>query len=75
MKVWEDRCYSDGIPDEVSDRLMESMRVPSYKAIALAILNNDLALYKLGFAPHVSHWYKTVKQMKKKVTSQMDLFE
>jgi len=75
VKVWEERCYSDGIPDEVSDNLMESMRVPSYKAIAVCILNNDLSLYGLGFAPHVSHWYKTVKQLNKKETKQMELFE
>lgn len=61
MKTWEDRCYSDGIPDEVNFHLMDSGRVPSYKAIALAILNNDLHLYALGFQPHVSHWYKVVK--------------
>jgi predicted phosphoadenosine phosphosulfate sulfurtransferase len=40
---------------------MKSMRVPSYKAIALCILQNDLHLYGLGFQPHVSHWYKVVK--------------
>lgn len=72
--MWEGRCYSDGIPDEVSDRLMESMRVPSYKAIALAVLDNDLSLYGLGFTPHVSHWYRTVKQLNKKETDQMEMF-
>jgi len=40
------------------------MRVPSYKAIAMAILNNDLPLYALGFQPHVSHWYHVVKNEK-----------
>jgi len=54
---------------------MESMRVPSYKAIAMCILNNDLPLYGLGFAPHVSHWYRTVKSMKKPKTDQIDLFD
>jgi predicted phosphoadenosine phosphosulfate sulfurtransferase len=63
VKVWEDRCYKDGIPDEVAKRLSDSMRVPSYKAIAMAILQNDLALYTLGFQPVVSHWYRTVKDM------------
>lgn len=62
MKTWEDRCYKDGIPDEVNYYLMDSGRVPSYKAIALAILNNDLYLYSLGFQPHISHWYKVLKK-------------
>ena len=73
IEVWEARCYCDGIPDEVSFRLMESMRVPSYKAIAMCILNNDLALYGLGFAPHVSHWYRTVKDLNKEPDRQMEI--
>jgi predicted phosphoadenosine phosphosulfate sulfurtransferase len=54
---------------------MESMRAPSYKAIAMCILNNDLALYGLGFAPHISHWYKTVKQLKANDSPQLGLFD
>ena len=49
VKTWENRCYSNGIPDEVPMKLMKSRRAPSYKAIALAILRNDLNLYSLGF--------------------------
>ena len=75
MKTWKGRCYSEDIPDEVPQSVMESMRAPSYKAIAMCILNNDLPLYGLGFAPHVSHWYRTVKQLKNKETQQMELFE
>ena len=63
MKVWEERCYKDGIPDEIPKRISDSMRVPSYKAIAMAILQNDLALYTLGFQPVVSHWYRTIKKL------------
>jgi len=46
-----DRCYSNGLPDgdEVPKALMENLKVPSYKSIALCILNNDLRLRKLGF--------------------------
>lgn len=73
MKTWEERCYRDGIPDEVPQSVMESMRAPSYKAIAMCILNNDLHLYGLGFAPHVSHWYRAVKVKEK--SKQMELFE
>lgn len=69
MKVWRGRCYSEDIPDEVPDGIMKSMRAPSYKAIAEAILKNDLALYSLGFQPHISHWYKVVKSEKSKEES------
>lgn len=68
-KVWEARCYPDGIPDEVPDGLMKSMRVPSYKALAHCILQNDLMLYGVGFQPHVSHWYRVVKTEKAKSDS------
>lgn len=74
VQVWEDRCYPDGIPDEVPVGLMKSMRVPSYKAIAMAILSNDLHLYSLGFQPHVSHWYRVVKANSKEDKSQMEMF-
>lgn len=50
MQTWEDRCYKDGIPDEVPACLMRSMRVPSYKALAIAILKNDFNLLSVGFA-------------------------
>ena len=42
IKIWEGRCYSEGIPDEVPDRLDQLNRVPSYKRIVKAILTNDL---------------------------------
>ena len=74
VKVWESRCYKTGIPDEVEPGLMKSMRVPSYKAIALAILDNDLHLYQLGFQPHVSHWYKVIKNNKKNNRAQLEMF-
>jgi len=45
---------------------MKSMRVPSYKAVAMAILNNDLHLYALGFQPHISHWCRVLKDEKEK---------
>lgn len=74
VQVWEDRCYKEGIPDEIPKRLADSMRVPSYKAIALAILQNDLALYSLGFQPVVSHWYRAVKKYSEPEPDQKELF-
>ena len=49
VTLWENRCYSSGIPDEVPKKLSDSGRVPSYKAIALSILKNDLKLRSIGF--------------------------
>lgn len=59
MKTWINRCYFDGIPDEVPMKVMQSMRAPSYKAISLALLKNDIGLlgiaapvlWKLGDSP------------------------
>lgn len=46
--MWENRCYSNGIPDQAPESLAKQGRVPSYKAIAMAILKNDHALKSLG---------------------------
>jgi predicted phosphoadenosine phosphosulfate sulfurtransferase len=61
--LWQSRCYKDGIPDCCPDKLAKSRKVPSYKAVALAILNNDLQLLSLGFAPKESKWFSTLKKI------------
>ena len=61
IKAWESRGYSDGIPDEVPARLMWLRKAPSYKAIALAILKNDMT--DLGYTPPVSAWYSELKRI------------
>jgi predicted phosphoadenosine phosphosulfate sulfurtransferase len=48
-KIWESRCYKDGIPEEIPAKLSKTLRVPSYKALALAILKNDFQFYSIGF--------------------------
>lgn len=53
-ETWERRCYFDGIPDEVPKKLHDAGRAPSWKAIAIAILKNDLNLYSLGFSKRQS---------------------
>ena len=50
VKTWQGRCYSDGIPDEVPAKVAASGRAPSWRAVAIALLQNDLHLYQLGFA-------------------------
>lgn len=50
IALWRRRCYSSGIPDEVPQAVADSGRAPSWKAVALCILRNDLHFYGLGFA-------------------------
>lgn len=50
MRTWQARCYSHGIPDEVPVKVAVSRRAPSWRAVAVALLQNDLHLYQLGYA-------------------------
>ena len=59
---WADRCYPSGIPDDVPDGLLYSGRVPSWKAIALALLRNDLHLRALGFSVLEPPWVQGLSQ-------------
>jgi predicted phosphoadenosine phosphosulfate sulfurtransferase len=52
--TWRLRCYSEGIPDEVLPKVAKSMRAPSYKAVAVAILRNDHNLHSIGFVERES---------------------
>ena len=74
VSTWERRCYSDGIPDEVPSKLSQSGRVPSYKAIAMAILRNDMTLKSLGFEGKHSQYYDKLRaELKAKNTPQLRL--
>lgn len=59
---WKSQGYSDDIPDEVPDSLMRLGLAPSYKAIAVAILKNDINLLSLGFTVPDSPWYSFLKR-------------
>lgn len=50
VRQWKARCYAGGIPDEVPRKVEASMRAPSWRAVALAILKNDHTFGSLGFA-------------------------
>lgn len=63
IAMWEKRCYSDGIPDEVPTRIAQLNKAPSYKKICIAILNNDHCLKSLGFEPVKSKYYHLLKRM------------
>ena len=63
IKDWETNCYSNGIPNEVEDRLSQLNKVPSYKMICIAILKNDFALESLGFNKDHSKIYSELKRI------------
>lgn len=58
---WKRRGYVDDIPDEVPMPLMRLNLAPSYKAIAFAILRNDVTFKSLGFEGVPSEWYGALK--------------
>jgi len=58
---WESKCYFNGIPDEAPLDIKD--KVPSYKRIAMAILNNDYPLQSLGFTPKKSKYYHELKKI------------
>lgn len=63
LNWWERRGYGDGIPEEVPTELVEKNLAPSYKAICLAILSNDVALQTIGFTPKPTPWYGILKRI------------
>ena len=75
VQVWKDRCYENDIPDEVPLSLMKTGRVPSYKAIAIAILKNDLTFSSLGFTqPKSKLADQLYRENKKRKETQLELF-
>lgn len=59
---WKSNGYSSDIPDSAPSRLDELGLVPSYKKIALAILNNDFPAFNfLGFK-NKSNIYSIIKR-------------
>lgn len=64
VKTWENRCYYNGIPDEVPKEIHK--KAPSYKRIAIALLNNDMQLRELGYEPKTSKYYIMLKRIELK---------
>lgn len=60
---WRSKGYPEDIQDEVPHILMKLGLAPSYKAICLALLNNDTNLTALGFSGKVSKWYSAFKKV------------
>lgn len=77
ISKWENRCYLDGIPDEVPLRLEQLNKAPSYKAIVKAILKNDLNLKSLGNnikKPNAYHELKRIELDNRNKPTQQKLF-
>lgn len=74
-QTWKKRCYFKDIPDEVPEGLERSNRAPSYKAIAIAILKNDLLLRSIGFSEEEGNLAKELREIyKQKTNKQTSLF-
>lgn len=69
--MWTNRCYSDGIPDEVPELLSKTGRAPSWKKIAMCLLKNDMKLRGLGFT-EASYDANLIKRIEK--IDEVDLF-
>lgn len=75
MGKWESKCYTNGIPDSVPNKLLFSGRAPSYKAIAICILAGDLQLRRLGLNRVEKKCAKEfVEHIKRLESDQIDLF-
>lgn len=66
VKWWEDRGYSDGIPDEAPAVLEAKRKVPSWRRVAKSLLRNDFWCKGLGFTQHKTDAYKKYLDLKKK---------
>lgn len=62
IRFWKDRGYPHGIPEEVPAEVARKQYAPSWKAIAVAILGNDVTLQALGFSGPYSEYYSILKQ-------------
>lgn len=60
---WENKCYSDGIPDEAPIIFERSNKVPSYRMICIAILKNDRQLEMLGYSRIKCKAYMDLKRI------------
>ena len=70
--MWEDRCYSIGIPDEVPPRISQLNKAPSYKELCSAILKNDVRLKSLGFSFKKTEVYHNFKKIELKERGVID---
>lgn len=63
IRLWESRGYPRGIPDEAPATLEARNRVPSYRLICRAIMNNDVSLSSLGYQREPCEAYNALKRI------------
>ena len=66
IKMWENRCYSDGIPDEAPHELEVKCWAPSWRRLCRVILRNDYWCKGLGQTQPKSEAYQKFKSIKEK---------
>ena len=73
---WTRKGYPNDIPDEVPALVASMLLAPSYKAIASALLRNDLQLLTLGYSAPKSSWYNAIKRVeiaaREKISDQLE---
>ena len=67
IKTWEDRCYPDGIPDQLPSEIKD--KAPSYKNICMAILKNDISI--IGIERPKSEYYNQLKHIELKAAGKI----
>ena len=60
---WEQRCYTEGIPEVAPLRLDQLNKVPSYRSIVRSILKNDTTLKSLGLPQTKCASYHRLKKI------------
>lgn len=77
ISKWEQRCYNEGIPEEIPARMEQLNKAPSYKALVKAILKNDMNLKTLGHTikkPNAYHELKRIELNNRNKPIQIKLF-
>ena len=75
VQTWQQRCYRDSIPDDLPDGLLFSGRAPSWKAIAICLLQNDFRLHKLGYTTTPGEWAQAAIELSnRQIDTQESLF-
>jgi predicted phosphoadenosine phosphosulfate sulfurtransferase len=65
-KWWQERGYSNGIPDEAPYLLESKKLAPSWRRVCKSLLRNDFWCKGLGFTQHKTDAYKKYLQLKKR---------
>lgn len=65
IKWWEERGYSEGLPDEAPSILESERVVPSWRRICKSLLRNDYWCKGLGFTQHKTEAYNKYLKLKK----------